>query len=131
VIDWLAVHFVCEGTALKLRADEKRMVVRRLEGKLLTKEESEGGYVPPGKLTLAQVADRMRTTDRSVSRFLAEMPAGTKRICPVCRELMWVVSGVVEPHPTSLFDECPMSGREVRRGLAATRPDLYAWLESA
>ncbi len=131
MIDWLAVHFVCEGSALKLRADEKRMVVRRLERKICRQEETEGGYVPPGKLTLAQVAERMRITDRSVSRLLAEMPAGAPQRCPVCRERMWVVSGVVEPHPTSLFDECPMSGREVRRGLAATRPDLYAWLESA
>jgi hypothetical protein len=130
VIDWLAVHFVVEGSALKLRPDEKKMVMRRLESKVVTAQECQGGLVPPGKLTLAEVADRLQITDRSVSRFLAEMPCGEKKTCPVCHESMWVVSGVVEPHPTKLFEECPMSGREVRRGLAATRPDLYSWLES-
>ena len=126
-IDWLAVHWVVsEGTALKLHTAERRMAMRRLADKMLKNTDS---IYCTGKLTAFEVARRLQITDRSVIRYLAEMAPGEKRICPVCRELMWVVDGVVEAHPDRLFTECPMTGTQVRRGLAAIRPELYAWAE--
>ena len=125
-IDWLAVHWVVsEGTALKLHTAERRMAMRRLADKMLKNTDSPYAQ----KLTAFEVARRLHITDRSVIRYLADMQPGEKRICPVCREDMWVVDGVVEAHPDRLFTECPMSGTQVRRGLAAIRPELYAWAE--
>ena len=125
-IDWLAVDMVVSGTALKLHSAEKRMVMRRLADKMLKNTDSP--YCT-WKLGCDEVARRLQTTDRTIIRYLQEMPAGDKKPCPVCREPMWVVSGVVEAHPDRLFVECPMSGTQVRRGLAAIRPELYAWAE--
>lgn len=126
-VDWQAVHWVVsEGTPLKLHTNERRMAMRRLADKMLKNTDS---IYCTGKLTAFEVARRLQITDRSVIRYLAEMSPGEKRICPVCREDMWIVDGVVEEHPDRLFSECPMSGTQVRRGLAAIRPELYAWAE--
>lgn len=125
-IDWLAVNFVVEGARLKLRPAEKAAVMRRLAPKMQRHNEHH-----PGKLSTEEVAFRLRCSERDIERYLARLPLGEVRTCPVCREPMWVVGGVVEPHPDRLFAECPMSGREMRRGLAAVRPDLYEWLEES
>lgn len=125
-IDWLAVDMVVSGTPLKLHTAEKRMAMRRLGDKMLKNTDSP--YCT-WKLTSYEVARRLQTTDRTIIRYLQEMPAGDKQACPVCHEPMWVVDGVVEPHPDRLFNECPMTNKQVRRGLAAIRPDLYAWAE--
>lgn len=97
------------------------MVVRRLDARMRT-QRRDG-------ITASEVAQRLGTTARSVERMVAAMQPGVRSTCPVCREPMWVVAGVVEDHPDALFVTCPMSGQETVRGLAAHRPDLYRWLE--
>lgn len=97
------------------------MVVRRLDARMRT-QRRDG-------ITASEVAQRLGTTARSVERMLAELRPAAESRCPVCREPMWIVEGVVEDHPDALFVTCPMSGQETVRGLAAHRPDLYRWLE--
>lgn len=127
MIDWLAVHMVVTGTPLKLTPTERKMAMRRLSERLLTLADS---YMCPGnKLTADEVARRLQVTPRSVVRYNTELPRAEKRVCPVCREPMWVVDGVVEAHPDRLHIECPMTATRVRHGLAAIRPDLYAWAD--
>ena len=130
-IDWLAVDMVCQGTRLAhLTPDERRMVIRRLEHRMLNSDDWYWSQTSGAKLTARQVADRLAVTPRSVERFQAELPPATEQPCPVCREPMWVLdTGTVEPHPDRLYRQCPMSGRQVLRGLAALRPDLYPWVE--
>ena len=123
-IDWLAVEMVCNGTALRLTAVERRMVMRRLADKM-----ARTGSVYETGLTAEEVARRLGCTSRSVERFKNDLPPADKRKCPVCGNPMWVIAGRVEAHPDRLFNECLMSGRYVRSGLAAERPDLYLWLE--
>jgi len=50
-------------------------------------------------------------------------------IRPLERMKQRVIGSEVEPHPDRLFEECPMSYSQTRRGLAAIRPDLYQWVE--
>jgi len=125
-IDWYAVHTVCsERIAMHhLKPDEKRMVVRRLLDKMRRKSSTNDVA-----MTAEYVAGLLGTTARSIERYIAELPSADKRICPVCREDMWVIGSEVEPHPTRLFEECPMSYSLTRRGLAAIRPDLYQWAD--
>ena len=126
-IDWLAVEWVCAGTVLKLTPDEKRAVVRRLLPKMLDNDESA---VYTTKLSSAEVARRLATTERSIERYKAELADANEKCCPVCRQGMWVIAGEVAPHPDVLMrEDCPMSGRQMLRGLAAIRPDLYRWIE--
>lgn len=133
-IDWRAVEFVVQGSRLDLTGDEKRMVVRRLSERILTRQDYCDDWWSPStaaKLTARDVADRLRTSERTVARLLADMPPATKRICPQCGEQMWVLddSGIVEAHPDRFYDQCPNPDEPVRNGLAAQRPDLYRWLE--
>jgi shikimate 5-dehydrogenase len=126
-IDWLAVHFVVSGTPMNhLTVPEKKAALRRLNEKL---NHTPSVYAPG--LTTEEVARRLGITQRSVERHIAQLPAADKTVCRVCREPMWVVDGVVEPHPTRLLEECPMSNKQTLKGLAAVRPDLYRWLEAA
>jgi len=128
-IDWLLVDNVCRGIRYQfpLKPDEKRMVVRRLADKLLSHNDDG---VPPGKMSAHELAERLGVTGRSIERYKAALPPARKQTCPVCREPMWVLdNGVVEPHGDRIFQECVMSGRQVLRGLAAQRPDLYPWLQ--
>ena len=131
-VDWLAVQMVCEGVRLSLTPNEKRMVIRRLESRMLLPHEN-GPYPPAGKLRGIDVADRLGIAVRSVERIIAELPAAEKNKCPVCREAIWVIraTAVVEAHGNAINEQCEMSGRALPappRGLAAVRPDLYAWL---
>lgn len=126
MIDWLRVEMVCNGTALKLEPDERRMVIRRLSDRM---QKLDDWFGDPRKLSCSEVARRLGVTERSVLRYANDLPAADKQVCQVCHEPMWVIDGVVEPHPDRIFEECPMSGQQMRRGLAATRPDLYQWLE--
>lgn len=130
-IDWLAVDMVCEGTSLALTPDEKRMVIRRLAPRMLKLDDWHWAKATASKLTSIQVAERLRITDRSVERIKAELPLADAAVCPVCRETMWVLveNGTVEAHSDSHYQECPMSKRQILRGLAAIRPDLYGWVE--
>ena len=126
-IDWLAVWTVLTGTAVKLTQAERKMVMRRLEERMLRPGES--GW-RTNKLSASEVARRLGITERSVCRYLAELRAAEKSQCPVCRQDMWTYpDGWVEPHPDALLRECPMSSRPKMRGLAAVRPDLYGWVE--
>ena len=93
-IDWQAVHWVVsEGTPLKLHTAERRMAMRRLADKM--QKVNDSPYC--GKLTSYEVARRLQITDRSVIRYLQEMSPADKKVCPVCREPMWIAEGVVEP----------------------------------
>ena len=126
-IDWLAVEWVCSGVVLKLKPQEKRAVIRRLMPRMLENRESS---FYTNKLSSTEVARRMVTTERSVERYKAELAGATETSCPHCRQRMWVIAGQIAPHPNvQLSEDCPMSGRETVRGLAATRPDLYRWLD--
>lgn len=125
-IDWLAVEHVCAGYRLKLRPAEKKAVVRRLSVRLQRAHEPRTDTT----LTHEQVGARLGIDARTVLRYLEELPPATRKVCPVCRNDMFIAEGRVEPHPDACFNECPMSGRETLRGLAAVRPDLYAWLEA-
>ena len=122
-IDWLRVDMVCNGTPLKLTPAEKRMAIRRLADKM-----SATSSMYATGLSSEEVARRLQTTPRSVERLKRELIPAERRICPVCREPMWVIGSEVEAHPDRLFGECPMSYSQTRRGLAAIRPDLYGWL---
>jgi hypothetical protein len=124
-IDWLRVDMVCNGTPLKLTPIEKRMVVRRLVDKMRINNKSMYGRC----LTSDEVARRLGVEPRSVERLKTELAPADKRTCPICREPMWVIGSEVEPHPDRLFNECPMSYSQTRRGLASIRPDLYAWAQ--
>jgi hypothetical protein len=126
MIDWLAVSMVCEGTPLKLTMMERRMAMRRLSERMLTRHD---GPYSAGKLSGEEVARRLQLDQRSVVRLNTNLRPATKTQCAVCREPMWVVNGVVEPHPDRLLNECPMSNQRTRSGLAAIRPDLYAWAD--
>lgn len=125
-IDWLAVYYVCrEGLALKLTTAERKMAVRRMRERMANRNETPNGH----QITHDEAGRRCGCDARTILRDLRELPAADKQRCPVCREPMWVVNGIVEAHPDAVHNECPMSGRQVRRGLAAIRPDLYAWAE--
>lgn len=135
-IDWLAVDMVVGGARMKLTADEKRMVIRRLADRLLNNDEYKHDYWSPAtitKITAGKLAERMFLTERSVQRIKDDLRPAQKQVCPVCREPMWVYDdGTVEAHPDRLADDCEMTGRQLPqplRGLAALRPDLYPWLE--
>lgn len=124
-IDWLAVDMVCTGTPLKLRKEERVAAVRRMSERML--KPSEHDY-DGRKLSCTEVARRLQVDERSVLRYTTELAPGEKKRCPVCRQDMWVVFGTVEPHSNSIFQECVMSGRQLLKGLASERPDLYRWV---
>lgn len=106
-IDWRAVNFVVRGARMKLTPDERKMVLRRI--KLFKGRDTS--YIPPGYLTLDMVAHRLGIHERHVWRIADELPNATERACPICGSLMWVYdgTGLVEPHPDSLVNECPLS----------------------
>jgi len=126
-IDWLAVQMVCDGATIHhLTKAERAMVIRRLSDRM----RSNASRYCTG-LTSDDLALRLGVSIREIDRGKAELPEAQQRQCPVCHEPMWVIAGRVEAHPDRLFNECLMSGRYVRSGLAAERPDLYLWLEEA
>jgi len=107
-IDWLAVQLVVhDGHCLKLRHDEAMAVIRQLDERMLAVSDPVWD-IPPGKLTSQQVAQRLRTTDRSVMRWRKELPPATKATCAVCGQTMWVLlhDGHIEPHPNRLLKTC-------------------------
>ena len=106
-IDWLAVEMVCnDGHCLKLRHSEAMAVIRRLDERMLAVSDPVWD-IPPGKLTSQQVAQRLRTTDRSVMRWRKDLPPATKATCAVCDQTMWVLDdGYIEPHPNRLLRTC-------------------------
>jgi hypothetical protein len=125
-IDWLAVDMVCSGASMHhLTRAERKMVVRRLADRML-----RHGCSPYAVgLSTDDLANRLGVSGREVERLKAELPDAQRQTCPVCHEPMWVAAGVAEAHPDRLFSQCPMSGRQLRSGLAAIRPDLYGWLD--
>jgi len=132
-IDWRAVILACEGVSMgPLDATEKRLAIRRLDERMVNAGD-KGNYTmrSDGKITGEEVARRLRTTDRNVVRMRAEMAPANCMTCPECGEDMWVIvaTGIVEAHPDRFADECRASGHPARTGLAAIRPELYAWIE--
>lgn len=129
-VDWLAVEHVIDGHTLRLKHDELRMVVRRVRHRLATIQECRAGSVPVWKISIGALAARMHVSDRTVARILNELAPAVERICPVCQQKMWVhtATAVVEAHGNSIYEECVMSGRQLLKGLAAVRPDLYMWI---
>jgi hypothetical protein len=128
-IDWPSVDYVVTiGPLHGLRVPEKKMAVRRFAEKM-----NRTPSIYAAGLTTGEVAHRLGITERSVERTLAQLPPGVKNNCPKCGEFMWVVDGIVEAHPGRLLDkgDCEMSNKQMFRGLAAIRPDLYRWLEAA
>ena len=143
-IDWAAVEWVVQGDCLRLTPAEMRMVVRRLDEKLINLGESMQD-IPPGRLTSKDLAQRMRTTSTNVIAIRARLDPAEKSKCPVCRDVMWVLgTGVVEEHPDGFLQPCVMSNRFAEspvflrptpegllsprlRGLARIRPELYGW----
>ena len=125
MIDWLRVDMVCNGTALQLSREEREMAVRRLSERML----EPGEWLCTGnKINGFEVARRLNTTERTVLRIKAALPPADKDVCPVCREPMWVVDGVVEAHPDRLLTECPMSGRPVEADWEAETAATVRWL---
>ena len=105
-IDWLAVEWVCHGASLALKADEKKAAIRRLSPRMLGNNES-WLLQSATKLSAQTVADRLRTTDRTVQRIRDELPPATRGRCPECREPVWVLNdGVIEPHANNFYEEC-------------------------
>jgi len=131
MIDWTAVEMVCQGTSLDLKPDERKMVIRRLDQRMLTNVDRTKNYWSPttsAKLTCEQVAERLRISARSVERIQTDLPKADKRVCPDCMEDMWVTEdGLIEAHPDRFGEQCPASGWQARRGLAAIRPELFPW----
>ena len=109
-IDWRAVNFTVRGTRMvSLNRDEKSMVIRRI--RLLAYEESSD-YPPPGSLKVETVAYRLGINERQVQRIAKALPAATERRCPICGSRAWIHNDtkLVEDHPDSLTNECPLSG---------------------
>jgi len=105
-IDWLAVEWVCHGASLALKADEKRMVIRRLSPRMLANNESWMEQ-SPHKLSAQTVAERLRTTDRTVQRIRDGLPPATRGRCPDCGEPVWVLTnGFIEPHSNNFYEDC-------------------------
>lgn len=107
-VDWRAVNFAVRGFQMaRLSRDEQLMVMRRIR----FVEATESMYPPPGSVTRELVAHRLGLTVRQVSRMADTLPEATERRCPICESRMWVLdeSGLVESHPDSLMNECPLS----------------------
>lgn len=134
-IDWIAVdQVVTENIPMKLTPTEKRMVVRRLESRMLTADDWYWSPKTAAKLTTPQVAELLFLSPRSVERMCKDLPPATEQVCPECGQRMWVYPNrIVEAHPTAYPDEeCVLSETRLPapvRGLAALRPDLYRWVE--
>ena len=108
-IDWRAVQFVCEGEKLRLSVEEKRMVIRRMEHRLLCNGDSIWTCTA-SKITADELAERMHTSARSVQRIRELLPHAHKRTCPDCGEPMWVYDdGTVEAHPRRTLEQCGFS----------------------
>ena len=106
-IDWLAVEWVCQGTSLALKTDEKRMVIRRLSPRMLRNDDHFWSQASAAKLSAQVVAERLRMDPRSVQRIQSELPPATRGRCPKCHEQVWVLNnGAIEPHANQYYDEC-------------------------
>ena len=106
-IDWLAVDWVCQGSSLSLKPDEKRMVIRRLAPRMLRNDDHFWSQASAAKLSAQVVAERLQMDPRSVQRIQSELPPATQGRCPICREPAWVLhTGVIEPHPNQFYEEC-------------------------
>ena len=135
-IDWLSVYrIVHEGhrVALKTR-EEKRMVVRRMQRRMIPNVREAHAARAAGQLSADEVGELMGMSGRNVQRIAESLPPAEKMVCPQCQHDMWVYpNGIVEPHAKSLIEECEYSGDCILptlSGLAAIRPDLYQWVAS-
>ena len=105
-VDWLRVSMACNGTPLQLNRLEQRMVLRRLAHKI----PPMGEHPRPGRLTAMDIGRRIGMSDRHVFRIITEFEGDIESRCPVCREAMWIVDGLIEEHPDTLCIPCPLSG---------------------
>ena len=112
-IDWRAVQFVLQGECMDLSPTEKRMVMRRLAPRMLTFEQNRDEFWSPSTAaaTANQVAQRMRTTGRSVCRIMSELPQPPNRCVRAAANRCGCIRTIVEPHPNGLVEEwnCPGS----------------------
>lgn len=111
-VDWLAVEFVCTGTAMRLSSDPVT-----LRAAILTI-----GY----HLTADQIAERMGTNTRRVLRVLLEYGG---KPCPSCRRVVLLVGdGIVPHHVNSSGWWCRMGGypADDRHRLAQIKADQRA-----
>ncbi len=114
-VDWLAVDMSVQGTVIHgLSADEKRMIVRRLDHRILRRDDV-AWITRPGtlKLTVEDVAEHLGIATRHAQRLRDELPAAYRRTCPVCREPMWVITSTgstIEAHGDRWHRQCPTSG---------------------
>jgi len=109
-IDWHIVDVVCNGTIAPLTVEERDAALRRMADRMLDNSDS---YLSGNKITTVEVARRLGVNERTVQRMKAALPESVRELCPVCRQTMWIVEDIVEPHPDSLNQECPMSNRSV------------------
>ena len=110
-IDWLAIEWVCYGKRLPLTSEEQRIVVRQMSDKLLSNGEL-AQYLPPGKVLLRTLAERLGVSVRHIERLRHDMVPATKRRCPTCKGDAWVTeSGLVEDHADGFYDLCAQSGK--------------------
>lgn len=124
-VDWFAVDCVLNGTTLPLTPDERRMVVRRMEHRLLVM----GHHDVPGMLTAAELGERMGCTARTVDRISATLPPADKMVCDVCRCDMWVLrNDVIEPHSDFIFKDCPTSNLVFEADWESELANTTVWL---
>lgn len=108
-IDWRAVNFVVRGTPMpNLTKPERAMVIRRIR----FFKSAESLYPPPGSVSHEAIAHRLGINERQVWRIADALPAATERSCRICGSRSWVHNdtSIVEAHPDSLANECPLSG---------------------
>ena len=113
-IDWLAVDMVVQGTRIHgLRTDERRMIIRRLDHRIMRKADvpwiTRSKFT---KITVEDVAELLGNAPRHAQRLRDELPAAKHQTCPVCREPMWVITetSTVEAHGDRYHRQCPASG---------------------
>ncbi len=96
-VDWLAVEFVCGGTPMRLGDDRATLAAAVLAI----------GY----HLTVDQIAERLGTNTRRVSRILDRHGAES---CPLCgRNLLLHHDGTVPSHVHQSGHHCRMTGHLV------------------
>lgn len=92
-VDRLAVSFTCNGTRMRLNADERVYAISKMAGRVKTRD----------------IAFRLHTYEREVVRIIKALGGIA---CPVCKQLAMHDHGVLARHIDSLgVTDCPMSGK--------------------
>lgn len=92
MVDRLVVEWVCQGTRMRLNADERVYAVRCMLGR-----------VPTG-----EIAHRIGTYDREVTRIARALDTV---LCPVCQQYAYHDAGVLDVHMDQQgVARCAMAG---------------------